>query len=66
MDHDEVLLTQAGVEKLKKEKEDLINVQRPKVIEELQLARSQGDLSENLQEINRHILNQELKRLIKC
>ena len=37
----EVLLTQAGVEKLKKEKEDLINVQRPKVIEELQLARSQ-------------------------
>ena len=47
MDHDEVLLTQAGVEKLKKEKEDLINVQRPKVIEELQLDRSQGDLSEN-------------------
>ncbi|MEI3326160.1 MAG: hypothetical protein V8R64_06760 [Thomasclavelia sp.] len=25
----------------------MINVERPKVIEELQLARSQGDLSEN-------------------
>jgi len=47
MDHDAVLLTQAGIEKLKKEKEDLINIERPKVIEELQLARSQGDLSEN-------------------
>lgn len=47
MDHDVVLLTQSGVEKLQKEKEHLINVERPKVIEELQLARSQGDLSEN-------------------
>lgn len=47
MDHDAVLLTQSGVEKLKQEKEQLINVERPKVIEELQLARSQGDLSEN-------------------
>lgn len=47
MDHDVVLLTLAGIEKLKKEKENLINVERPKVIEELQLARSQGDLSEN-------------------
>ncbi|MCD7839763.1 MAG: transcription elongation factor GreA [Erysipelotrichaceae bacterium] len=43
----EVLLTQSGVEKLQQEKEDLINIERPKVIEELQLARSQGDLSEN-------------------
>lgn len=47
MDHEVVLLTLAGIEKLKKEKENLINVERPKVIEELQLARSQGDLSEN-------------------
>lgn len=47
MDHEVVLLTQQGVEKLKAEKENLINVERPKVIEELQLARSQGDLSEN-------------------
>lgn len=43
----EVLLTLSGVEKLKQEKEHLINVERPRVIEELQLARSQGDLSEN-------------------
>ena len=47
MDHEAVLLTLAGVEKLKQEKERLINVERPRVIEELQLARSQGDLSEN-------------------
>ena len=47
MDHDAVLLTQSGVEKLKKEREQLINIERTKVIEELQLARSQGDLSEN-------------------
>ena len=70
MDHDAVLLTQSGVEKLKQEKEQLINVERPKVIEELQLARSQGDLSEMrimMQlEINRHILKQESKKLIKC
>ena len=31
MDHDAVLLTQSGVEKLKQEKEQLINVERPKV-----------------------------------
>ncbi len=43
----EVLLTLSGVEKLKQEKDHLINVERPRVIEELQLARSQGDLSEN-------------------
>ena len=30
MDHEAVLLTQSGVEKLKKEKEHLINVERPK------------------------------------
>ena len=47
MDKDKVLLTRSGVEKLEKEKETLINVERPRVIEELQLARSQGDLSEN-------------------
>ena len=35
------------IEGIIKEKENLINVERPKVIEELQLARSQGDLSEN-------------------
>ncbi|MDD8049558.1 MAG: transcription elongation factor GreA [Thomasclavelia sp.] len=47
MDNEKVLLTKSGVEDLKKEKENLINVERPRVIEELQLARSQGDLSEN-------------------
>ena len=34
-------------EKLEEERDNLINVERPRVIEELQLARSQGDLSEN-------------------
>ena len=47
MEHEKVLLTQSGVEKLKQEREHLVNEERPKVIEELQLARSQGDLSEN-------------------
>ena len=47
MEHEKVLLTQSGVEKLEQERDNLINVERPKVIEELQLARSQGDLSEN-------------------
>lgn len=47
MEHEKVLLTQSGVEKLEIERDKLINVERPKVIEELQLARSQGDLSEN-------------------
>lgn len=47
MDTEKVLLTKSGVEKLEKERDNLINVERPRVIEELQLARSQGDLSEN-------------------
>ncbi|WP_249028480.1 transcription elongation factor GreA [Tannockella kyphosi] len=47
MEHEKVLLTQDGLEKLKLEREQLVNVERPLVIEELQLARSQGDLSEN-------------------
>ena len=47
MEHEKVLLTQSGVEKLEQERDNLINVERPKVIEELQLARSQGDLSKN-------------------
>jgi len=40
-------LTKDGVEKLVREKVDLLNVARPIVIEELQAARAQGDLSEN-------------------
>ncbi len=47
MDNNVVLLTQEGINKLKEEKEHLVNVERPQVIEEIQLARSQGDLSEN-------------------
>ncbi len=46
MDKDKVLLTKSGVEKLEQERDNLINVERPRVIEELQLSRSQGDLSE--------------------
>ena len=47
MEENKVLLTQSGIKKLRKERETLINVERPKVIEELQAARAQGDLSEN-------------------
>ena len=47
MDHETVLLTKEGIEKLKAEKDNLITVERPKVIEEIQIARGQGDLSEN-------------------
>ncbi|MBE6126998.1 MAG: transcription elongation factor GreA [Erysipelotrichaceae bacterium] len=42
-----IILTQGEREKLEKEYRDLIDVQRPDVIEKLALARSQGDLSEN-------------------
>lgn len=43
----DILLTKEGVTKLKEERERLLNVVRPEVIEELQAARAQGDLSEN-------------------
>lgn len=46
-EHEKVLLTKSGIDKLKQEKEQLVNVERPKVIEDLQAARAQGDLSEN-------------------
>ena len=42
-----VQISKEGFEKLKAERENLINVERPAVIEEIKLARSQGDLSEN-------------------
>ena len=44
MEENKVLLTQSGIEKLRKERETLINVERPKVIEELQAARSSRGL----------------------
>ena len=40
-------LTQEGHDSLKKELEELINVKRPKLVDRLSYARSQGDLSEN-------------------
>ncbi len=46
-EHEKVLLTKSGIEKLRQERDNLVNVERPKVIEALQAARAQGDLSEN-------------------
>ena len=43
----EIILTKEGLEKLKEELKNLIEVVRPQVIEELVEARNQGDLSEN-------------------
>ena len=42
-----ILLTQSDLQKVKEEFEHLVHVEKPKVIEDLALARSQGDLSEN-------------------
>lgn len=46
-EHEKVLLTKSGIEKLRAERDLLVNVERPKVIADLQAARAQGDLSEN-------------------
>lgn len=45
--NEEILLTKDGINDLKEELNNLIIVVRPKVIEELKEARTQGDLSEN-------------------
>ena len=42
-----IQLTKQGLEKLKRELEQLVSVKRPKMVERLSYARSQGDLSEN-------------------
>lgn len=42
-----VYLTEAGLEELKKELDNLINVRRPENIQAIKEARSLGDLSEN-------------------
>lgn len=42
-----VQLTQQGFAALKLELEELVNIKRPKLVERLAYARSQGDLSEN-------------------
>lgn len=47
MSQEKHLLTEAGLEKLKKELETLEKVRRPEVIERIQEAAAHGDLSEN-------------------
>ena len=42
-----IKLTKVGLEALKKELADLLDVKRPKLVDRLANARSQGDLSEN-------------------
>jgi len=45
--HNDVKLTKEGLETLKSELTDLRDVKRPKLVDRLSNARSQGDLSEN-------------------
>jgi transcription elongation factor GreA len=47
MDAKKIYLTKEGLEDLKKERDELVNVKRPDVLERVSQARSQGDLSEN-------------------
>lgn len=47
MTQEKVFVTQEGLNELKKEQDHLIHVVRKEVIEDLQAARAQGDLSEN-------------------
>ena len=47
MAQEKIRVTQAGYDELKKEQDNLIHVVRKEVIEDLQAARAQGDLSEN-------------------
>lgn len=45
--HHQVVLTKEGLEELKKEYEELVNVKRPQAVQRLSDARDLGDLSEN-------------------
>jgi transcription elongation factor GreA len=47
MAEQKMTMTREGMDKLEKEYRNLIDVERPEVIEQLKAARSQGDLSEN-------------------
>lgn len=47
MADNKIFVTQEGLEDLRAELENLLHVVRPEVIQELQEARAQGDLSEN-------------------
>lgn len=44
---EKIPVTQAGLDELNRELRQLIDVERPEVIEDLKAARAQGDLSEN-------------------
>lgn len=47
MDDQKILLTEDGLEALKKELDDLVSVKRPKAVARLAAAKAEGDLSEN-------------------
>lgn len=47
MAEEKIVMTQEGLNKLEAEYRHLLDVERPEVIEALQAARAQGDLSEN-------------------
>src|SRR3989344_1897530 len=53
-------ITKEGLDALKKELDELVNVKRPKVVERLSNARLQGDLTENS---DYHNANDELEFL---
>lgn len=46
-DEEKVPMTKAGLEELKKEYQQMVDVRRPKVVDRLSSARTQGDLAEN-------------------
>ena len=45
--NEKIPVTQAGLDELNRELRQLIEIERPDVIEDLKAARAQGDLSEN-------------------
>lgn len=47
MEQKKYFLTESGIEKLKEELKNLIDVRRPEIIKAIKEAREQGDLSEN-------------------
>lgn len=47
MENKKILLTKESIQEIKNELDNLIKVQRPKIIQEIKDARAQGDLSEN-------------------
>ncbi|MFA6830164.1 MAG: transcription elongation factor GreA, partial [Bacilli bacterium] len=59
------ILTKRGKIDLEKKLEDLINVEKPKALADLNLARSQGDLSENADYDAAQIKTQEIESEIQ-